>query len=61
MQYEGTGAFLAAGLAVSAVVIGAPVGGLAADAIGFRSPLWVSAVGLAVAALVLGASPFRRA
>jgi MFS family permease len=43
----------------AAVVVGAPVGGLVADAIGFRFALWVAAAGLAVAALALAASPFR--
>jgi MFS family permease len=45
----------------AAVVIGAPVGGLVADAVGFRFALWVAASGLAAAALVLAASPFRHA
>jgi hypothetical protein len=37
------------------------VGGLVADAIGFRFTLSAAAAGLAAAALVLAASPFRRA
>jgi MFS family permease len=45
----------------AAVIIGAPAGGLIADAIGFRFALWLAAGGLAVAALVLAASPFRHA
>jgi MFS family permease len=43
----------------AAVVIGAPLGGLVADAAGFRFALWIAAAGMATAALVLGASPFR--
>ena len=45
----------------AAVVIGAPVGGLVADAVGFRFALWLAAAGIVVAALVLAASPFRHA
>ncbi|MFL6114540.1 MAG: MFS transporter, partial [Catenulispora sp.] len=45
----------------AAVVVGAPAGGLVADAVGFRFALWLAAAGLAVAALVLAASPFRTA
>ena len=45
----------------AAVVLGAPVGGLVADAIGFRSALWLAAAGMVVAALVLAASPFQHA
>lgn len=45
----------------TAVVIGAPVGGLVADAVGFRFALAAAAAGLATAALVLAASPFRHA
>ncbi len=43
----------------AAVVVGAPVGGLLADAAGFRPALWVAAAGMATAALMLTASPFR--
>ena len=45
----------------AAVVVGAPVGGLVADAIGFRSALWLAAAGMVVAAVVLAASPFQHA
>jgi hypothetical protein len=45
----------------AAVVVGAPVGGLVAAAIGFRFARWFAAAGIAVAALVLAASPFRHA
>jgi predicted MFS family arabinose efflux permease len=45
----------------AAVVIGAPAGGLVADAIGYRSALWFAVAGIAVAALVLATSPFRHA
>ena len=45
----------------AAVVVGAAVGGLVADAIGFRSALWLAAAGMVVAAVVLAASPFQHA
>lgn len=45
----------------TAVVIGAPLGGLLADSAGFRSALWVAAGGVALAAVALLASPFRQA
>lgn len=45
----------------AAVVLGAPAGGLLADAAGFRAALWTAAAGMAAAALALAASPFRRA
>ncbi|HVQ91487.1 MAG TPA: MFS transporter [Mycobacteriales bacterium] len=45
----------------AAVVIGAPVGGLIADAVGIRFALWVAAAGLTTAALALLSSPFRHA
>jgi predicted MFS family arabinose efflux permease len=45
----------------AAVVVGAPLGGLLADAAGYRLVLWVSAAGVAAAGLVLLASPFRAA
>ena len=45
----------------AAVVVGAPLGGLLADAAGYRLALWVSAAGVAAAGLVLLASPFRAA
>jgi predicted MFS family arabinose efflux permease len=38
----------------AAVVVGAAVGGLVADAIGFRSALWLAAAGMVVAALGAG-------
>jgi MFS family permease len=44
-----------------AIVVGAPLGGLIADAAGYRSALWVGIVGLAVSVAALAASPFRRA
>lgn len=43
----------------AAVVVGAPAGGFLADAVGMRFALWVSAAGMAAAALALAASPFR--
>jgi MFS family permease len=45
----------------AAVVIGAPVGGLIAEAVGIRFALWVAAAGLTAAALSLLSSPFRHA
>jgi MFS family permease len=45
----------------AAVVLGAPVGGLVATTAGPRFALWVAAAGMALAALALAASPFRRA
>lgn len=43
------------------IVIGAPVGGLLADAFGNQNLLWVVAVGFLVVALTLGLSGFRHA
>lgn len=43
------------------IVIGAPLGGLLADAVGYRPMLYSAAVGFALVALYLGISPFRRA
>jgi MFS family permease len=45
----------------AAVVVGAPLGGLLADSAGYRLALGVSAAGVALAGLVLLASPFRTA
>jgi MFS family permease len=45
----------------AAVVVGAPLGGLLADAAGYRFALWVAAGGVALAGLVLFGSPFRTA
>jgi predicted MFS family arabinose efflux permease len=42
-------------------VIGAPLGGLLATTVGLRFALWTAAAGIALAALALAASPFRRA
>lgn len=44
-----------------AVVLGAPLGGLLADAAGYRPALWCGIGGLVVSAVVLLASPFRTA
>ncbi|HEX4247904.1 MAG TPA: MFS transporter [Pseudonocardia sp.] len=41
----------------AAVVVGAPLGGVFADAVGLRPALWLAAAGLATAGLVL--APFR--
>jgi MFS family permease len=43
------------------VAVGAPVGGVIADALGYRAALWIGIVGVALAAVALLASPFRRA
>lgn len=42
-------------------VIGAPVGGVLADGIGYRPALWVGIGGFAVSAVLLGVSRFRTA
>lgn len=39
------------------VVFAAPLGGLAADAIGYRQGLWLAASGFAVVALAVRATP----
>jgi predicted MFS family arabinose efflux permease len=41
--------------------IGAPLGGLLADSIGYRPALWIGVAGFEATALVLWLSPFRRA
>lgn len=43
------------------IVIGAPLGGLLGDAIGFRITLGIAAAGFALVALALALSPFRTA
>lgn len=43
------------------VVVGAPVGGVLADALGFRVMLWASAAGFLAVAAGLAASRFRTA
>jgi predicted MFS family arabinose efflux permease len=43
------------------IVIGAPVGGLLGDAIGFRPMLWVAAGGFLIVAAGIAISPFRSA
>lgn len=45
----------------AAIVVGAPAGGLLADALGYRPALWIGVIGLALAAVALGISPFRYA
>jgi MFS family permease len=44
-----------------AATLGAPVGGLLADTLGYRPVLWLAAAGFAAAALGLLASPYRTA
>ncbi|MDA3645409.1 MFS transporter [Saccharopolyspora indica] len=44
-----------------AIVIGAPLGGLIADATSLRTALWAGIAGLVASAVVLAASPFRHA
>lgn len=43
------------------IVIGAPLGGVLADAIGFRAMLWITVVGFLLVAIGLVLSPFRDA
>ncbi|MFC4908820.1 hypothetical protein [Actinomadura gamaensis] len=43
------------------IVIGAPLGGLAADALGDRAVLWAAALGFGLVAAGLAVSPFRAA
>jgi MFS family permease len=43
------------------IVIGAPLGGLLGDAIGFRTMLWIAAGGFLLVAAVLTGSPYRNA
>ena len=43
------------------IVVGAPLGGLAADAFGYRPVLWCGVVGFALVTVALAASPFRHA
>ncbi|PFG41067.1 putative MFS family arabinose efflux permease [Georgenia soli] len=43
------------------IVVGAPLGGVLADAVGYRPVLWAGAAGFAVVAAGLAASPFREA
>ncbi|WP_328589091.1 MFS transporter [Sutcliffiella halmapala] len=45
----------------SMIVIGAPLGGLIADAFRFRTSLWVAIIGLAICAIWLAVSPMRDA
>jgi MFS family permease len=44
-----------------ALVAGAPLGGIAADAWGYVPALWIGIAGLALAAVALAVSPFRHA
>jgi predicted MFS family arabinose efflux permease len=43
----------------SMLVIGAPLGGLLADTVGYRTMLWTAAAGFLIAAIFLGLSGFR--
>ncbi|MBA3311115.1 MAG: MFS transporter [Nocardioidaceae bacterium] len=43
------------------IVVGAPVGGLLPDAIGYRPMLWIATAGFVLVAVDLAASPFRHA
>lgn len=43
------------------IVVGAPLGGILADTIGYRETLWIGIAGFVVVAIGLGLSPFRRA
>ncbi|MCU1527084.1 MAG: major facilitator superfamily 1 [Frondihabitans sp.] len=44
----------------AAIIIGAPLGGLLADTIGYRATFWIGVAGFLLAAAILVASPFRR-
>lgn len=43
------------------IVVGAPVGGLIADALGYRPALWIAIAGLALGPAYLALTPFRGA
>ncbi len=43
------------------IVVGAPLGGLLADAVGYRPIMWIATAGFALVAAALAASPFRHA
>ena len=43
------------------IVVGAPLGGLIADRLGYRPALWIAAAGFLLGAGLLALSPFRRA
>lgn len=43
------------------IVVGAPAGGLLADAIGYRLTMWIGTAGFVLVAVALAASPFRLA
>ncbi|MDQ2837712.1 MAG: MFS transporter [Actinomycetota bacterium] len=43
------------------IVIGAPLGGLLGDAIGFRAMLWIAAAGFLLVAITFALSPYRNA
>lgn len=43
------------------IVVGAPVGGLLADALGYRPTLWFAVGGFVLVTLALALSPFRHA
>jgi MFS family permease len=43
------------------IVVGAPAGGILADAIGYRPTFWIAIGGFVLVAVLLAVSPFRRA
>jgi MFS family permease len=43
------------------IVVGAPLGGLLGDSVGFRAMLWIGAAGFLVVSATLALSPFRTA
>jgi predicted MFS family arabinose efflux permease len=45
----------------AAIVVGAPLGGFLAVAVGYRTALWVGIAGFALVALAMAISPFRHA
>jgi MFS family permease len=45
----------------SMIVIGAPLGGVLADAVGYRAMLYVAAAGFGLVSVILALSPYRKA
>lgn len=45
----------------AAIIVGAPLGGVLADSIGYRPTIWIALGGLVLVTIILAASPFRHA
>lgn len=45
----------------AAIVVGAPLGGVLAEVLGYRETLWIGAAGFVLVTIALAASPFRTA